>query len=774
MITNAAFCFPLEQVRLLPGPYYDAMERNRQYLLSLDADRLLHMFRITAGLPSDAKPYGGWEEPNCEIRGHTLGHYLTACALMYASTGDETIKSQADGIISELLQCQVAMPSQGYNKGYLFAFPESFFDRVDARKPVWVPWYTCHKIMQGLIDMYLYCGNTQALDCVTAMADWVAFRTGRLSPEQMQLSLDTEFGGMNDVMASLYAISGNSVHLACAKRFDHKKIYDPLADGSDRLKGLHANTQIPKIVGAAREYEVTGNSRYREIAEFFWEQVARKRSYAQGGTSNFEHWRTKPEMLAQELSVESAESCCTYNMLKLTRHLFCWDPQAYFADYYERALLNHILASQSPENGMMMYYVSMKPGYWKVFNTPENAFWCCTGSGMENHAKYGDSIYFHNGQILWVSQFISSELDWREMDTVIRQETAFPENDITSLTISCKKPVELDIRIRVPWWIAGPVTIDINGDNKVYPAEPSTYLSLQQIWHNGDNIRITLPMSLHLAPMPDDDSVAAVMYGPAVLAGSLGREELTRDMQYLDNQRGMHHGPEIEVPVLVTEGRPPAEWLKPVDGSPLTFRTHGVGRPDDVTLVPFYTLYDQRYTLYWAFLTQQEYERRQAEQKVKKAAARARKEKLARCTVDHIEFNNFASEQAHGLTAEKSNSGMHAGKGWRDAHNGGWFSYTLKSLPDKDMELLCRYWGSDFGRVFHIIVDDRDIALVTLNRDHPDQFFDVTYPLPRELTDGKTSLRVTIRAHEGNVAGGLFGCRTLHKEESPDSPGSTD
>jgi hypothetical protein len=423
---------------------------------------------------------------------------------------------------------------------------------------------------------------------------------------------------------------------------------------------------------------------------------------------------------------------------------------------------------------MMMYYVPMKPGHWKIFNKPENAFWCCTGSGIENHAKYGDSIYFHNGQVLWVNQFISSELNWPEMAAVIRQETAFPEAETTSLAVSCKRPVELDIRIRVPWWIAGPVTVDINGEKKVYSLKPSTYLALKQIWHDGDLITITLPMSLHLAFMPDDDSVAAVMYGPVVLAGALGREELTEDMQYLDNQRSMHNGPEITVPALVTGGRPPAEWLKPVNGSPLTFRTHGVGKPDDVTLMPFYKLYDQRYTLYWDFLTGQEYERRRAEQKAQEAAAQARTEKLARCTVDAIEFNNAASEQAHGLTAEKSRSGQHAGEGWRDAHSGGWFSYTLKSLPDEDMELLCRYWGSDFGRVFHIIVDENDMALVTLNRDHPDQFFDVTYPLPRTLTGGKPSLRITIRAHEGNVAGGLFGCRTMRKEPSADPPGTAE
>ena len=425
-----ARAFALQDVRLLDGPFKQAMERDRQYLLSLDADRLLHMFRVTAGLPAPGKAYGGWE--GSEVRGHTMGHYLSACSLTYASTGDERLKARVDAIVAELAKCQKALG----DRGYLSAYPESFIDRVEARQQVWAPYYTLHKIMAGLLDAHVHCGNRQALEVLEGMARWCKDRCDKLSEEQMQQMLNaTEQGGMNDVLAGLYAVTGNPDHLALSRRFVERAYNDPLAAGRDQLKGQHVNSFIPNMIGTARQYEVAGNPQDRKIAEFFWHQVVGHRCYCTGGTSNDEHWRTDPDQLAMELGDHTQETCCTYNLLKLTRHLFSWEPRAEYMDYYEQALVNSILSTQDPKTGMMMYFVTLAPGRWKYFNTPADSFWCCTGTGMENHAKYGDTIYYHDDDGVFVNLFIASELNWVDKGVRIRQETRFPDESATSLTI---------------------------------------------------------------------------------------------------------------------------------------------------------------------------------------------------------------------------------------------------------------------------------------------------------------------------------------------------
>jgi DUF1680 family protein len=348
--------FSLKKVRLLDGPFKDAMERNRQYLYELDTDRLLHNFRVNARLPSSDEPLGGWEEPDCELRGHFVGHFLTACALMYSAADDEVLKRKAEYIVSELGKCQKAL---GEN-GYLSAYPEEFIDRVIEGKRVWAPWYTLHKIFAGLLDMYIHCGNKESLEIVEKMTAWAKMRTDRLNDEQMQRMLNVEFGGMNDILANLYAVTGNPDHMVLAHRFDHEVFFEPLSAHRDELRGLHVNTQIPKVIGAAREYELTGKRHYSEIASYFWDEVVNARSYCTGGTSNYEGWGSDPYQLAGQLSNASHETCCTYNMLKLTRHLFSWNPDPAYADYYERALFNGILPTLDPETAMTMYYVPME------------------------------------------------------------------------------------------------------------------------------------------------------------------------------------------------------------------------------------------------------------------------------------------------------------------------------------------------------------------------------------------------------------------------------
>ncbi|MCX6571259.1 MAG: glycoside hydrolase family 127 protein [Candidatus Aminicenantes bacterium] len=590
-----AYPFSLKNVQLLDGPFKTAMERDLGYMLSLDNDRLLHMFRVTAGLPSTAEAYGGWEKADVELRGHTIGHFLSASALMFASTGDARVKAKADAVVAALAECQKAFgPS-----GYLSAFPETFFDRVESVRSVWAPYYTLHKIMAGLVDMFEYCDSRQALEVVEGMARWVKSRTDKSDRAHMERVLNfTEQGGMNEVLANLYAITGKADYLATARRFDERKYTEPLSHSVDKMKGEHVNSFIPNIIGAAREYEMTGEPVLRAIATFFWNEVTGARSFVTGGTSDNEAWESDPYQLYEELGRNSHESCCTYNMLKLTRHLFSWEAAAKYADYYERALWNGILPTQNPSDAMMMYYVPMLPGMFKTFMKPYDSFWCCTGTGMENHAKYGDSIYFQDGGGLFVNLFIASELDWKEKGVKVRQETRFPEEPKTTLIIGAAKPVALALRIRVPGWIAGVCSVKINGKRHEASASPSSYLTIARTWKNGDRIEVDLPMKLRLERLPDRPDVAAILYGPIVLAGALGGAEgLSEDKVY------GKYGPEgdpVAVPKFDVKDNVPLEaWIKPVAGKPLTFRTEGAGKPNDVTLVPFYKLFGERYAIYW-------------------------------------------------------------------------------------------------------------------------------------------------------------------------------
>jgi uncharacterized protein len=590
-----AYPFALRSIRLLDGPFRAAMERDRAYIMSLDGDRLLHMFRVTAGLPSKAEAYGGWEKPDVELRGHTVGHFLSASALMYAATGDERIRAKAESVVAGLAACQKALgPS-----GYVSAFPENFFDRVESVRNVWAPYYTIHKIMAGLVDMVEHCGDRQALEVVEGMARWVKTRTDRSDPVHMERVLNfTEQGGMNEVLTNLYAITGKAEYLATARRFDERHYTEPLARGFDRMKGEHVNSFIPNVIGAAREYEMTGDPALRQMATFFWGEVTGARSFVTGGTSDNEAWETDPYQMFDELGANSHESCCTYNMLKLTRHLFGWEAAAKYADYYERALWNGILSTQNPADAMMMYYVPMKPGMYRTFMTPFDSFWCCTGTGMENHAKYGDSIYFHDGEGLYVNLFIASELDWREKGIKVRQETRFPEEAKTALVIGAARPVRLALRVRVPGWAAGTCAVRINGKPYEASASPSSYLTIDRVWKGGDRVEVALPMALRLERLPDRPDVAAVVYGPIVLAGKLGGgEALAADKVY------GRYGPEgdpVPVPFFDVKAAAPVEdWIKPVAGQALTFRTEGVGKPNDVTLAPFYRLFGERYAIYW-------------------------------------------------------------------------------------------------------------------------------------------------------------------------------
>jgi DUF1680 family protein len=567
--------FPMAQVRLSAGPFTDAQEANRRVLHKLPVDRLMHNFLMNAGLASQAQPLGGWERPDCELRGHFTGHFLSACSLMHASTGDPALKDKAGALVAEMARCQRAL-----GDGYLSAFPLEYWDRLKARKKVWAPYYTLHKIMAGLLDAHQFCGNPQALEVLEGVAGWVDRWTAPIPEAQMQDILNTENGGMNEVLYNLSAVTGKPHYAEVAHRFDHARIFDPLALRRDELKGLHANTNVPKIIGAARRYELTGDMHYHDIADFFWYEVVTARSYATGGTSQDEHWRADPRRIAQELAMNqhTNECCVAYNLLKLTRHLYQWtDDPAYF-DYYERTLWNHRLGTIDLATGATEYFLPLRAGAWKIFNTEYDSFWCCTGTGVEEYGKLNDSIYFRDESGIFVNLFIASELN--APDLGVRQQTRFPDEDRTTLIIERAPAAAMAIRVRVPAWAVRDGSAKLNGKPLDAFSSPGSYLTISRIWRPGDRLELTLPMSLRAEPTPDDPKLQAMFYGPLLLAAELGGEGLNK---FQKDQRLTE--PILDPPPLRPESLEPLGNLRFEAGS--------------LRLSPLCRLWHQRYAVYF-------------------------------------------------------------------------------------------------------------------------------------------------------------------------------
>jgi DUF1680 family protein len=581
--------FALTEVRLLPSRFKDAMERNRSFLYSIPNDRLAHNFRVTAGLPSDATPLGGWEAPDCELRGHYVGHYLSACALLHASTGDQPILAKANDLVAILAECQ-------QKDGYLGAYPTTFYDRLRAYKDVWAPFYTYHKILAGLLDMYQLTGNQQALAMALKMADWAdAYSQSVVTasgPDGWQKVLLVEQGGMMESAWNLYGLTGDPRYKALAIRFEHHKMLDLLAANEDQLSGNHANTNIPKIIGAARGYELTADPRYAAISENFHRFVTQHHAYCTGGTSNGEVWHD-PNAIATQLGFSAEECCCSYNMMKLTRQLFARQPDARLFDYYERLLYNVRLGTQD-RNGQLQYYVSLKPGLYKTFGDGFDAFYCCTGTGSEEYAKLNDSIYFHSGDTLYINLFIPSKLTWRERGLTLRQTTAYPNSGRITLTLDQAPASPTALKIRIPYFATAPVAVAINNQPQAVSSAPSTYLTLTHPWKTGDVITLDIPLTLHVDTAPDDPQVQAAMYGPLVLAARLGTEDLTAPMIY----GSVFREPDNGYPMPTVDSRQPI-WFEQLDASndyPLQFRT--LGRGVAHTLIPFNQILAERYSVY--------------------------------------------------------------------------------------------------------------------------------------------------------------------------------
>lgn len=607
-VRPAARFFPLSDVRLGEGPFLVAQRLDAAYLLRLEPDRMLHNFRANAGLEPKAAVYGGWEsiDPWIEIRchGHTLGHYLTACACMYASTGEVRFAERVDHIVGELAACQAACSA-----GWLVAFPDGTAPLVDslAGKPfAGVPWYTTHKVMAGLRDAHLIRGSSQAREVLVRFADWIDDAAKPVGAVAMQRMLDREHGGMNEVLADLAAITGNNRYRDLAVRFSHRALFEPLAAGRDTLDGLHSNTQIPKVIGFSRIYDISGRGweSYDTAAKFFWRSVVEKRSFATGGHGDSEHF-FPPGQFAEHLSSgKTMETCCTHNMMRLTRSLFGREPLAAYTDYFERALFNGILAAQDPDSGMNTYFQSTRAGYVKLYHTPFDSFWCCTGSGIENHARYGETIYAQDADTLYVNLFLASTLHWRERGLKVVQATAFPDTDHTRLEFSTEKPQAMRVAFRQPAWCAA-MTVTVNGRRRVVARQPGSYYLLNRTFRQGDVVEVRLPMRLKLEPLPHSPEHAAVMYGPIVLAARLGTQGLTTGSQLIVNER--ESGQMLNEPVAIPVwGKPLEQMLTGIERSdPQSLRFTGRGFADgaSVEFIPWFRIAHERHNLYWRALT---------------------------------------------------------------------------------------------------------------------------------------------------------------------------
>ncbi|MER6982180.1 glycoside hydrolase family 127 protein [Streptomyces carpinensis] len=586
--------FPLSEVRLLDSPFLANMRRTCAYLLFVDIDRLLHTFRTNVGLPSTAQPCGGWEAPNVQLRGHTTGHLLSALAQAHANTGDTAYAGKGRALVSALAQCQQAAPSAGFHRGYLSAFPESVFDQLEAGGKPWAPYYTLHKIMAGLLDQYLLSGNREAFEILLEKAAWVDARTAPLSQERMQTVLKVEFGGMNDVLTRLYQVTGDSAHLRTAQRFDHEDLYTPLAAGRDELAGRHANTEIAKVVGAVPGYEATGDPRYLDIADTFWTAVVRHHSYAIGGNSNQELFGP-PDEIVSRLSEVTCENCNSYNMLKLGRQLFLHRPQrAEYMDHYEWTLYNQMLGEQDPDSahGFVTYYTGLWAGSERQpkgglgaapgsYSGDYDNFSCDHGTGLETHTKFADSIYFRSNAsqsspALYVNLFIPSEVHWSDAGVTLRQETTYPTDDRTRLTVT-DGTARFTLKIRIPSWVADtgrPATLKVNGRQAVAPLRPGTYATVERLWRTGDTVELVLPRRPVWRPAPDNPQVASLSLGPLVLAGEYGDTALAT------------------LPTVLPD------TLRATAGRPTEFTAVADSRT--VTLRPFHEVHHQRYNVYWA------------------------------------------------------------------------------------------------------------------------------------------------------------------------------
>lgn len=763
--------FSLSDVRLLDGPFKKAQDLNVQTLLQYDTDRLLEPFLTEAGLTPKGIRFSNWDG----LSGHVGGHYLSALAMSYASTGNVECKSRMDYMLSELYACQEAN-----GNGYLGGIPgsKSLWAEVKAGKFIlfnnaWVPWYNLHKTFAGLRDAWLYGNNEQARTMFLKLCDWGIDVISGLSDTQMQSMLDKEFGGMNEVYADAFQMTGERKYLDAAKKFTHNMLFDSMAKNIDNLDNLHANTQIPKAIGFARIAQLDQTDvNYLKASVYFWETVVYHRSLALGGNSRSEHFPTASACEDYTTQREGPESCNTYNMLKLTEDLFKIDPQASYIDFYERALYNHILSTQHPEHGGYVYFTPARPRHYRVYSAPNEAMWCCVGSGMENHGKYGQMIYTHNGNdSLFINLFIPSVLNWNINDITLTQETNFPDEESTTLTIKSTSARQFKLLIRHPGWVKNGINVTINGENYEQASQPESYLCIDRIWKDGDKIMVSLPMTASYEQMPNVSNYIALMYGPILLGAKTGSQGL--DGLVADDGRWSHiaNGLLMELnaaPIIEGNRDSILQCLKPVEGKPLNFLAQGLfpDQPNYQSLVlePFFRIHDSRYMMYWMALSRSDYS------SVVNGMDEAEQEalELDRRTIDAIATGEQQPDVDHSMDGSNTYTGVFNNVYYRDARDGGYFSYQMATKGLTNLSLMVRYWGNENGkRTFDILVDNQIIANENISgKWNVDDFENVEYPIPATLLQNKTMITVTFKAKAGNYAGGVFYLRLLKPSET--------
>jgi DUF1680 family protein len=765
VIPDVARPLPLSAVRLTGGPLKRAQDLNAEYLLKLEPDRMMAYYRKRAGLEPRAQGYGGWDGDGKNLTGHIAGHYLSAVSLMYAATGDTRFKERADYIVKEMKEVQdkngdgylgALQDAQGHDGREKFNevasgnIRSSFFDL----NGLWSPWYTLHKTFAGLRDSYRFTGNRTALEVEIKFATWAEGILLKLDEAQTQKMLNTEFGGMNEVLADLYADTGDKRWLNLSHHFDHHAVLDPLARGEDRLAGLHGNTQVPKLLGVLMRYIYAGEKSDGAAAEFFWDAVALHHSYATGGHGRDEYFGP-PDELSERVDGRTDESCNVYNMLKMTRRLFAIHPDIKYAEFEEKALFNHVLGSMDPDNGQTCYMVPVGRGMRHEYQDMFRDFTCCVGSGMESHGLHGDGIYYESGDRLWINLYVPSTASWKSAGVSLAMETNFPEGDSATLKITSAKPKQFTLSLRRPSWAGEGFSVKINGKIVTLLSTPGSYVQLTRSWKIGDTVTITLPKTLREEAMPDNPNRVALMWGPLVLAGDLGPEQQRRSWSV------------VPVPSFVTGARPVSEWL--VADKPGNFSSIGVGRLNDgaekeIDFVPFYRFHRRTYSLYWDLYTADGWSKRIGEVN----AELIRQRKLEAATVSFAQPGDANTEKNFNQQGEDTTRDASMGRPARRGKK--WFSFDLPVDAAHPIGLVVTYHSEERGkRTFEILVDGQHVGEQTIERSPPGsaagRFFDVEYKIPRDLVKNKARLTVRFQATGNNEIAAVFGIRTIRADE---------
>lgn len=760
--------FPLSEVRLLDGPFKQAQQTDLKYILALDPDRLLAPYLKEAGIETKAVSYGNWE--NTGLDGHIGGHYLSALSLMFASTGDRELQRRLNYMIDQIETCQ-----QKNGNGYVGGIPggKAMWEdvangKIDAGgfslNKKWVPWYNIHKLYAGLVDAYLIAGNQKAKTVLIRLSDWCLDLTSKLSDQQIQTMLRSEHGGMNEVFADVASITGDKKYLELARKFSHQTILNPLLEKKDALTGLHANTQIPKVIGFMRVAEESGDKDWAGASNFFWETVVQNRTTSIGGNSVREHFNPANDFSTMIESKEGPETCNSYNMLKLSKHLFLSDPKLKYIDYYERATYNHILSSQHPEKGGFVYFTPIRPQHYRVYSKVDQSFWCCVGSGLENHGKYGELIYAHNDKDIYVNLFIASTLNWKEKGINLVQNTKFPFQETSDIKLQLKKSKKFVLHLRHPSWVKqGQMKVRVNNVSVDAVPNSSSYVSISRKWKNGDIVSVELPMHTKAEPLPDNSNWISFVHGPIVLGAATGTKDL--DGLIADDSRMGHiaNGPLYsleDAPLIISSTNRFEPVLEPVKTKPFTYKASDLiyqEKYKNLEFVPFFQLHDTRYMLYWPVNT---VEKLEASQKLLREMERL-KLSLEASTIDQVAPGEQQPESDHNFQGDRTEAGVFKDRHWRHAQ--GWFSYDLKN-PDKNAKVLrVTYYGRDSGRNFDIYLNDFLLETVKLDGTSGDKFIDVDYSIPLELIrkfSGKP-LKVKFAAHPNSTAGGIYYLRLL-------------